>query len=198
MCFITNRGTITLNMRASGEPPVQKWGHLRTQTLLSAALNYFHNPHSLVFIICTCLFSALQIVTQQFQTLLLCPSPGICGLCFYSKFCPFFQEACCCYPFELGLFSFFSIIHQFSFSFFALQNISTAAAAKSLQSYQTLCDPMDSSPPGSSAHRILQARILEWVAISFSIIEYIRPIEMYRYNRLPCTHNLGLKDVDLS
>ena len=117
MCFITNRGTITLNMRASGEPPVQKWGHLRTQTLLSAALNYFHNPHSLVFITCTCLFSALQIVTQQFQTLLLCPSPGICGLCFYSKFCPFFQEACCCYPFELGLFSFFSIIHQFSFSF---------------------------------------------------------------------------------
>ena len=43
-----------------------------------------------------------------------------------------------------------------------------AAAAKSLQSCLTLCDPMDSSPPGSSGHRILQARILEWVAISFS------------------------------
>ena len=40
--------------------------------------------------------------------------------------------------------------------------------AKSLQSCLTLCDPMDSSPPGSSVHRILQARILEWVAISFS------------------------------
>ena len=40
--------------------------------------------------------------------------------------------------------------------------------AKSLQSCPTLCDPMDSSPPGSSVHRILQARILEWVAISFS------------------------------
>ena len=39
--------------------------------------------------------------------------------------------------------------------------------AKSLQSCLTLCDPMDSSPPGSSVHRILQARILEWVAISF-------------------------------
>ena len=36
------------------------------------------------------------------------------------------------------------------------------------QSCPTLCDPMDSSPPGSSVHRILQARILEWVAISFS------------------------------
>ena len=41
--------------------------------------------------------------------------------------------------------------------------------AKLLQSHPNLCDPMDSSPPGSSAHRILQARILEWVAISFSI-----------------------------
>ena len=36
------------------------------------------------------------------------------------------------------------------------------------QSCLTLCDPVDCSPPGSSAHGILQARILEWVAISFS------------------------------
>ena len=41
--------------------------------------------------------------------------------------------------------------------------------AKSVQSYPTLCDPMDSSPLGSSVHGIFQARILEWVAISFSI-----------------------------
>ena len=40
--------------------------------------------------------------------------------------------------------------------------------AKSLQPCPTLCDIMDSSPPGSSVHGILQARILEWVAISFS------------------------------
>ena len=46
--------------------------------------------------------------------------------------------------------------------------IYTAAAAKSLQSCLTLCDPIDSSPPGSSVPGILQARILEWVAISFS------------------------------
>ena len=44
-----------------------------------------------------------------------------------------------------------------------------AAAAKSLQSCPTLCNPMDSSPPGSPVHGILQARILEWVAVSFSI-----------------------------
>ena len=44
----------------------------------------------------------------------------------------------------------------------------TAAAAKSLQSCPTLCDPTDGSPPGSPIPGILQARTLEWVAISFS------------------------------
>ena len=41
-----------------------------------------------------------------------------------------------------------------------------AAAAKSLQSYPTLCDPIDGSPPGPAIPGILQARTLEWVAIS--------------------------------
>ena len=40
--------------------------------------------------------------------------------------------------------------------------------AKSLQSCPTLCDPIDGSPPGSPVPGILQARTLEWVAISFS------------------------------
>ena len=44
-----------------------------------------------------------------------------------------------------------------------------AAAAKSLQSCPTLCNPKDGSPPGSSVPGILQARVLEWVAIAFSI-----------------------------
>jgi len=43
-----------------------------------------------------------------------------------------------------------------------------AAAAKSLQSCMTLCDPIDGSPPGFPVPGILQARTLEWVAISFS------------------------------
>ena len=43
-----------------------------------------------------------------------------------------------------------------------------AAAAKLLQSCPTLCDPIDGSPPGSPVPGILQARALEWVAISFS------------------------------
>ena len=44
--------------------------------------------------------------------------------------------------------------------------------AKSLQSCMTLCDPMGRSPPGSSVHEILQARILEWAAVSFSGVSF--------------------------
>ena len=44
----------------------------------------------------------------------------------------------------------------------------SAAAAKSLQSCLTLCDPIDGSPPDSSVHGIFQARVLEWVAVAFS------------------------------
>ena len=48
--------------------------------------------------------------------------------------------------------------------------VAAAAAAKSLQSCLTLCDPTDGSPPGSTVPGTLQARTLEWVAISFSNI----------------------------
>ena len=47
--------------------------------------------------------------------------------------------------------------------------VAAAAAAKSCQSYPTLSDPMDHSLPGSSIHGILQARLLEWGAIAFSV-----------------------------
>ena len=49
-----------------------------------------------------------------------------------------------------------------------IHTLAAAAAAKSLQSCPTLCDPIDGSPPGSTVPGILQARTLEWVAISFS------------------------------
>ena len=55
--------------------------------------------------------------------------------------------------------------------------ISAAAAAKSLQSCPTLCDPIDGSPLGSSIPGILQARILEWVAI-FSRNSLIHDFEL--------------------
>ena len=51
---------------------------------------------------------------------------------------------------------------------FCYQQPDIIATAKSLQSCPTLCDPRDSSPPGSPVPGILQARTLEWVAISFS------------------------------
>ena len=51
---------------------------------------------------------------------------------------------------------------------FTVVNTAAAAAAKSLQSCPTLCDPIDSSPSGSPITGILQARTLEWAAISFS------------------------------
>ena len=50
----------------------------------------------------------------------------------------------------------------------SLYRLSAAAAAKSLQSCPTLCNPRDGSPQGSPVPGILQARTLEWVAISFS------------------------------
>ena len=57
----------------------------------------------------------------------------------------------------------YSCLHQFTF----LPTVYAAAAAKLLQPCSTLCDPIDSSPPGSPVPGILQARTLEWVAISF-------------------------------
>ena len=49
-----------------------------------------------------------------------------------------------------------------------LPSMGAAAAAKSLQSCPTLCNPMDCSLPGSYVHGIFQARVLEWEAIAFS------------------------------
>ena len=54
-----------------------------------------------------------------------------------------------------------------------LSNCGSSAGAKSLQSYSALWVPMDSSPPGSSVHGILQARILEWVAAQSRILEWV-------------------------
>ena len=62
------------------------------------------------------------------------------------------------------MYIFLSIAYFFSCLIFT----AAAATAKSLQLCPTLCDPIDGSPPGSPIPGILQARILEWVAISFS------------------------------
>ena len=57
---------------------------------------------------------------------------------------------------------------QFHVFIFLSIKYAAAAAAKSLQSCPTLCDPIDGSPPGSSVHGIFQARVLELGAIAFS------------------------------
>ena len=64
--------------------------------------------------------------------------------------------------------SFRSLIHFEFILVHGIRKFSAAATAKSLQLCPTLCDPIDGSPPGSTVPGILQARSLEWVAISFS------------------------------
>ena len=60
------------------------------------------------------------------------------------------------------------LLSQNKYIHLLIRIVSAAAAAKSLQSCPTLCDPIDGSPPGSPIPEILQARTLEWVSISFN------------------------------
>ena len=55
---------------------------------------------------------------------------------------------------------------------FLLQSMKVQSESEDAQSYPSLRDPMDCSLPGSSVHRIFQARVLEWVAIAFSLCTY--------------------------
>ena len=76
----------------------------------------------------------------------------------------------------------FLFINVFCESIKLVQNllyiyICTAAAAKSVQSCPTLCNPVDGSPPGSPIPGILQARTLEWVAISKVSIQPEKPVK---------------------
>ena len=73
-----------------------------------------------------------------------------------------------------------------------------AAAAKSLQSCPTLCDPIDSSPPGSSVHGIFQARVLEWGAIAFSVLMILVSCNSYSVSICLRTRFQGLKIIFLS
>ena len=80
--------------------------------------------------------------------------------------------------------------YHFPDCYFDWINYNAAAAAKSLHSCPTLCDPIDGSPPGSHVAGILQARALEWVAISFSnawkwkvkvkLLSHVRPTRLLR------------------
>ena len=69
---------------------------------------------------------------------------------------------------EMDLIDIFRTFHPNSEEYTFFSSAAAAAAAKLLQSCPTLCDPIDDSPPGSPVPGILQARVLEWVAIAFS------------------------------
>ena len=71
------------------------------------------------------------------------------------------------------------------------EDTAAAAAAKLLQSCPTQCDPIDSRPPGSSIHGIFQARVLEWVAIAFSVSLH-RTVQLQLLQHYWPGHRLGL------
>ena len=74
----------------------------------------------------------------------------------------------CIYPCIYSFVSASNLMLSTTIVFCLIGTLTAAANAKSLQSCPTLCDPIDGSPPGSPIPGILQARTLEWVAISFS------------------------------
>ena len=72
---------------------------------------------------------------------------------------------------------------------------SACVHAKSLELCPTLCEPVDSSPPGSSVHGNLQARTPEWVAISFSMINLESILKKHRHwfaNKCPSSQSYDL------
>ena len=97
-------------------------------------------------------------------------NPNAIGICYHSVITLQNHHCHICYITLKSSFDKIFIIHCISLKFHCqiIRPSAAAAAAKSLQSCLTLWDPIDSSPPGSPIPGILQARTLEWVAISFS------------------------------
>ena len=120
----------------------------------------------------------MKYCSLQHQSVL--PSPVVAVLLWLRLFILelFLHQSLVAYwaPTDLGSLSLVSYLFAFSHSSWDSQGKNTEVvchslllpAAKSLQSCPTLCDPTDCSLPGFSVHGILQARTLEWVAISFS------------------------------
>ena len=77
-------------------------------------------------------------------------------------------QPCWCLVLSTSMMTWTNSLPALILTLFICKPRAAAAAAKSLQSCPTLCDPIDGSPPGSPVPGILQARTLEWVAISFS------------------------------
>ena len=89
-----------------------------------------------------------------------------CIRAFNNSWVPVLQTPCCHHAQRVRAVG--SPSYHWQYYNVTLYHAAAAAAAKLLQSCPTLCDPIDGSPPGPAIPGILQARILEWVAISFS------------------------------
>ena len=92
-----------------------------------------------------------------------------------------------CVPLEKGMANYFSVLAS-RIPWTMWVSLADAASAKLPRSCPTLCDPIDGSPPGSSVPGILQARTLEWAAISFSRVSpgnllKCRPSGPYQLNQ---------------
>ena len=125
---------------------------------------YIFSPH--VILTPLTLFARIKhfspIFSYSYNSVVFIQSFALSGQChrFFKKMLSGVKISICFYPFP------------------------TAAAAKSLQSCPTLCDPIDGSPSGSLVPGILQAGTLEWVAISFSNALYLSNSSIHLFRRL--------------
>ena len=119
--------------------------------------------------IAACLSSLLHLVNTQYfiniHHTLLVHSPRLPLILHFSKWCH--ERVSLNYILRIGCIIKYCCVSIFT-NFSEPWILDVTAAAKSLQSCPTLCDPIDGSQPGSPVPGILQARTLEWVAISFS------------------------------
>ena len=107
-------------------------------------------------------FNILSLCLVFFSLISMCLGVFLLGFVLYGTLCASWTWLTISFS-MLGKFLTLISSKIFSYPF-----LFSSAAAKSLQSCPTLCDPIDGSPPGSPVPGILQARSLEWVAISFS------------------------------
>ena len=121
--------------------------------------------HSIVFLYFFALITEEGFLISPCYSLELCIPMAISFLCLYLFF---FAQLFVKPPQTTILPLCISFSWEWSRSLSPVQCHTAAATAKSLQSCLTLCDPIEGSPPGSPVPGILQARTLEWVAISFS------------------------------
>ena len=112
-------------------------------------------------VLCVCIYTYIYLYTHTYESILFQILSPVRLLQYIEQSSQYYTA----YPCWLSI---LNIAARTCQSQTTQMPLAAAAAAKSLQSCPTLCDPIDSSPPGSPVHGILQARTLQWVAISFS------------------------------